>query len=1103
MKAEELLQRVQRSRTYLEFSCSGAHSILFSGVSGSLFGVLLALESQRKGGVFVAVMESRDSASYLYNDLYNILELTGQQERVMLLPTAYRRAITTEREDAAGIVQRTATLSALSTNDPVIICTWAEALAEKVVSQEKLADNRLCIAVGQRLDKAFVEEFLESYNFTRVEFVSAPGEFASRGGIVDVFSFAASRPFRIDFLGDEVDTIRPFSTSTQLSEGSISEINIIPNLKDSELSGKRVSLASYINNARGGESTCVWFSDIQQSLLSLDRLSEKLSVEQVTSREDFYIDTHQWNFVVKGSDIPHRKKTTSFDFGATPQPSFARNFELFAAQVERNFLEGVPTYLLTPNIEQWERMQKILGELSNKNAAENIENIPLTLHEGFIAPQLALALYTDHQLFERYHRYKVNSEVERSEGMTLSEFTALRVGDFVVHIDHGIGRFGGLVRQRDDSSGAVKEFIKLMYKDGDVLFVGVQNLHRISKYKSGDSLGEEPRLQKLGSSAWAKLKATTKRKVKDIARELIRLYAKRKMSDGFAFSADSYLQQELEASFIYEDTPDQRSATDAIKADMENSQPMDRLICGDVGFGKTEVAMRAAFKAATDGKQVAVLVPTTVLSLQHTRTFQRRLKNFPVNIRNFSRVNTSKATTEILKDLAEGKVDIIIGTHKLLGKSVKFKDLGLLIIDEEQKFGVSVKEKLKELKHSVDTLTLTATPIPRTLQFSLMGARDMSIINTPPPNRRPVSTELHSYSDDIIREAVEYELSRGGQVFFLHNRVQSITQMARKIEDLVPGAKVGVGHGQMPAAELEKVMMDFIYGEYNVLVATTIIESGIDIPNANTIIINNAQNFGLSDLHQLRGRVGRTNRKAYCYLLVPSQEGISTDSQRRLRAIEEFSDLGSGFNIAMQDLDIRGAGNILGAEQSGFMADIGYETYQKIVSEAMVELHDELGSESGIVLPDNITTIDCTVETDTSAHLPDSYIGSTSEKIRLYRALDAIKDLQTLEEFKERLVDRFGELPSEAEELLEVVQLRGDASRLGFDKVMIKGQRAVLNFAYSPQSSYYSGELFGLIMSHVARNPRHFRMRQGAKLSLEVVGVGSISSLRDMLRIRG
>ncbi len=1112
MKIQELIKAIEKSAPYREFQSlsSTEKTVILSSTSGSLYSVILAAQWLERGGYTIAIMQDRDSASYLYNDLYNILEGYGKEESVMLLPTAYRRAITTDREDPSGIVQRTAVLTAIERNESKIICTWGDALSEKVASNEELADSRLTIKVGESIPMASLEQTLEGYKFKRVEFVTLPGEYALRGGILDIFSYSTSKPYRLDFLGDEVDSIRTFLPSTQLSDESQQSITIVGNLKQKDKKDERISFAKFLTNAtKDNASIRAWLGNASQTIKGMDSLREKAATQGVSSEictsSEFIAQSKNWSYIYRSTDTTQRTTKTRIDFGASIQPSFSRNFELFAREVETNYYNGIASYLLTANVDQAERVDKIFKEIKFTDTRPPIHNIPITLHSGFIMPSIHLALYTDHQLFERYLRYRVRGEIDKATGMTMAEFSALRVGDYVVHIDHGIGRFSGLVRQKDSDTGAIKEFIKLTYRDGDALFVRVQNLHRISKYKSGDGLSTPPVLQKLGSNAWAKLKQTTKRKVKDIARELIRLYAKRKLSEGFAFSPDSYLQRELEASFIYEDTADQRSTTDAIKSDMESREPMDRLVCGDVGFGKTEIAIRAAFKAATDSKQVAVLVPTTVLSLQHYRTFSRRLKDFPVRIENFSRANSPKKTKEILADLEAGRIDILIGTHKLLGKTVKYKDLGLLIIDEEQKFGVAVKEKLRELKSSIDTLTLTATPIPRTLQFSLMGARDMSIINTPPPNRQPVSTEVHTFSDEIIREAVEYELSRGGQVFFLHNRVQSIGRVAAMIENLVPGAKVAVGHGQMSPKELEAIMLDFIYGEYNVLVATTIIESGIDIPNANTIIINQAQMFGLSDLHQLRGRVGRTNRKAFCYLLVPSMDAISTDAERRLRAIEEFADLGSGFNIAMQDLDIRGAGNILGAEQSGFMADIGYETYQRIVAEAMSELYvemaDELGDDFKAKAPDSLSTIDCSVEIDTSAHLPDNYIGSTSEKLKLYRELENITEESALESFILKLTDRFGKPPKEAYELFEVVLLRSDAAKLGFDKVVIKKGVAMLYFAHSAQSPYFNSDTFQRILNHVMANPRSFSFKEGGKLSLIVTGVKSAKELRERIKM--
>ena len=881
---------------------------------------------------------------------------------------------------------------------------------------------------------------------------------------------------------------------SQLSTENRDEVEIVPNLKNPELAEKRVSLAEYI----GSDRVTLWLTNPVQHLTRLDQIRSKLLGELpepseidrlVTSRKRFLAETRDWRWIDLNLNAPERPSDgEDIDFGASPQPQFNKNFELLAADIRQGNEHGRTTYILTENHAQMERLENVFESVGLAHVGYG--HIPLTLHGGFVMPSLQIALYTDHQIFDRYHRYTVPGEIDRRESMTIAELNALQIGDYVVHIDHGVGRFGGLVRST--TNGVVQEFIKLIYKDNDILFVNVHSLHRISKYKDKDA--PEPKVHKLGSGAWQKLKQTTKNKVKDIARELIALYAKRKASAGFAYSHDSFLQQELEASFLYEDTPDQQSATQAVKEDMEQPVPMDRLICGDVGFGKTEIAIRAAFKAATDGKQVAVLVPTTVLSLQHYRTFSRRLKDFPVRVENFSRVKSTKQTREILDDLANGKIDIIIGTHRLLGKNVRFKDLGLLIIDEEQKFGVANKEKLRHMKANVDTLTLTATPIPRTLQFSLMGARDMSIINTPPPNRQPVATEVDVFDEEIIREAIETELQRNGQVFFLHNRVQTLGRMKEMIERLCPAVRVAVGHGQMPAGELEKIMMDFIYGEYDVLLATTIIESGIDIPNANTIIINNAHMFGLSDLHQLRGRVGRTNRKAYCYLLIPSEEAVTADAHRRLRALEEFSDLGSGFNIAMQDLDIRGAGNILGAEQSGFIADIGFETYQKIMTEAVAELREEQGLE-----PDT-STIDCVIETDSSAHLPDSYIGNTAEKIRLYRELDNISSEAALDDFIARLTDRFGEPPAPVEELFEVVRLRRVAESDGIERIVLRNGSATLYFVANEKSAFYKSDRFMTLLRAVTASPRKFKLNQSNnKLSLSVKEVPTVAALRHTL----
>lgn len=1097
MKPDKLIARIGESAAARDFLSHSAPTISLEGVSGSLLSILIALKAQSVGGIHLAVVEDRDAASYLYNDIYNILGLYGPAEHsVYVLPTAYKRSVTSQREDPAGIAQRTAVLGAIAmrleaqNNEPLVICTYPEALAEMVVSRQKLEGSTLKLSVAERVDIAFIEEMLQQYEFQKVDFVCEPGQYAIRGGIVDVFSFADNFPYRIELFGNEVESIRTFAVGTQLSETKLERVSIIPNLKNAKLADNRVTLAEYI-----GSQATLWITNAQSNLGRIDQTRTKLLEEledpstidlQVTSSAKFILQTDKWKAVTAFGRMTAREAQHSVNFASRPQPAFSKNFELLAATIKSEAENGIQTYILSDNMAQIERLENVFETLGT---TVGFQGANLTLHGGFGIEDLWLL--TDHQIFDRYHKFKIHNQIDRTGGMTIAELNTLKVGDYVVHIDHGVGRFGGLVRQTDGAT--TREYIKLTYRDGDVLMVGVHNLHRVSKYKSGDTETPPP-VHKLGGSAWAKLKATTKNKIKDMARELIALYAKRKASAGHAFPPDSYMQHELEASFIYEDTPDQMATTTAVKNDMEAPQPMDRLVCGDVGFGKTEIAIRAAFKAASDGKQVAVLVPTTVLSLQHYRTFSRRLKEFPVRIENFSRVKSAKQTSEILHDLKEGKVDILIGTHKLLGKNVEFKDLGLLVIDEEQKFGVANKEKLRSLKANIDTLTLSATPIPRTLQFSLMGARDMSLINTPPPNRQPVATEVHPFDEQILQDAIEYEVSRGGQVFFLHNRVQSIAQVAAMIRRLCPKVKVVVGHGQMPPQELEKVMTDFIYGEYDVFVATTIIESGIDIPNANTIIINNAHMFGLSDLHQLRGRVGRTNRKAFCYLFVPSMEGISSDAQRRLRAIEEFADLGSGFNIAMQDLDIRGAGNILGGEQSGFVSDIGFETYQKIINEAVMELRMEQGLEV------EASTVDCYIESDSSAHLPDEYIGSTNEKIRLYKELDGMKTQAQLDDFVVRLTDRFGPAPTSALELFEVVMLRTEAEQIAVERIVMKNGVAFLYFSPMENLPFYKSDRFMDMLRKVSEQGSRLRLNQkDDKLSLTVRGIHTFKDLRQAI----
>ena len=1057
----------------------------------------------RTGGVHLFVAEDRDAAAYLVNDFYNLLD----EERVCFFPSSYKHSAANGAEDAQGVVQRTATMNALrsfSGAGYLVVCTYPEALAERVADAEALRRGTIAVRVGDRFSIEMLEQELADADFTRVDFVYEPGQYSVRGGIVDVFSYSESKPYRLDFFGDEVDSIRRFNISSQLSSDRLDRVEIIPDLNAAR-SGARVSLAQF-----AGPQAAWWFYDAdyvlrrvndvrRKTLADMERPEEADSL--LTSRNGLLADLAGARLLLLRDNLPERPATATGRFSTAPQPKFNKNFEMLADDMIRNALRGYDTYILSENKAQVERLENIFHQIGRGQAV--VRSLPVTLHEGFADNDLKLCLYTDHQIFDRYQRYRINGEIRRDEQMTVAELNQLRPGDYVVHIDHGVGRFDGLVKIEEN--GKTHEAIKLVYKDGDVLFVNVHSLHRIARYKSGD--GEPPKVYKLGSGAWQKLKNATKKAVKDISRQLIALYAKRKASKGFAFSPDSYLQHELEASFRWEDTPDQQAATAAVKKDMESDQPMDRLVCGDVGFGKTEVAIRAAFKAAVDGKQVAVLVPTTILALQHYRSFMERLRDFPVRVEYLNRTKSSREVKQICADLAAGKIDILIGTHKMLGRQVVFRDLGLLIIDEEQKFGVAAKEKLTEMSVSVDTLTLTATPIPRTLQFSLMGSRDLSVISTPPPNRQPILTESHVFSEEIVRDAVERELARGGQVYFVHNRVEDLQTLQGMVTRLCPKARVAVGHGKMPAEQLERLIMDFIYGEFDVLVSTTIVENGIDIPNANTIIVNNAQHFGLSDLHQLRGRVGRSNQKAYCYLLSPPEELLSPDARRRLRAIEEFSDLGSGFNIAMQDLDIRGAGNLLGAEQSGFIADIGFETYQKIMQEAVAELRAE-----GLELPgldaaerqavEQLRFIDdAHIEIEVEASLPDGYVAQQAERLKLYRELDSTKDEAALEAFESRLADRFGPLPRAAKELLNVVRLRWEAIRLGMERVKVKNGLMIVHFVGEENSPYYKSDTFMQLLQRVTQRPDRFVLKQhNNRLAMTVRNVKDVEDAYKTLR---
>ena len=1057
------------------------------------------------GGVHVFVAEDRDAAAYLLNDFYNLLD----ERQVYFFPSSWKRSAAYGAEDAQGVVQRTATMHAVrnfSGKGYLVVCTCPEALAERVADAEALQRETITVRVGDRISIEVLEQALVDASFTRVDFVYEPGQYSVRGGIVDVFSYSESKPYRLDFFGDEVDSIRRFNISSQLSSDRLERVEIIPDLNAGTPAAAKVSFARF-----AGAEASWWFYDADFVLRRVNDIRRRTLSDMehpdeidslLTSRNSLVADLSGSRIFLLRDNLPERPAAATVKFATSPQPKFNKNFEMLADDMIRGALRGYDTYILSENKAQVERLENIFHQIGRGQAV--VRSLSTTLHEGFVDNDLKLCLYTDHQIFDRYQRYRINGEIRRDEQMTVAELNQLRPGDYVVHIDHGVGRFDGLVKIAA-GDGRMQEAIKLVYKDGDVLFVNVHSLHRISRYKSGD--GEPPKVYKLGNGAWQKLKNATKKAVKDISRELIALYAKRKASKGYAFSRDSYLQHELEASFRWEDTPDQQSATAAIKKDMESDQPMDRLVCGDVGFGKTEVAIRAAFKAAVDGKQVAVLVPTTILALQHYRSFTERLRDFPVRVEYINRTKSTKEVSQIREDLASGKIDILIGTHKMLGKQIVFRDLGLLIIDEEQKFGVAAKEKLTEMSVSVDTLTLTATPIPRTLQFSLMGSRDLSVISTPPPNRQPILTESHVFSEEIIRDAVEAELARGGQVYFVHNRVEDLPALQGLITRLCPKARVAVGHGKMPAEQLEKLIMDFIYGEFDVLVSTTIVENGIDIPNANTIIVDNAQNFGLSDLHQLRGRVGRSNQKGYCYLLSPPDELLSSDARRRLRAIEEFSDLGSGFNIAMQDLDIRGAGNLLGAEQSGFIADIGFETYQKIMNEAVAELRAEglhvpgLSDGEQEVVEQMRFIDDAHIDIEVEAALPDAYVSQQAERLKLYRELDSTKDEEALQAFESRLADRFGPLPRAAKELLNVVRLRWEAIRLGMERVKVKNGLMIVHFVGEENSPFYKSEAFMTLLQRVTQRPDRFVLKQhNNRLAMTVRNVKDVEDAYKTLQ---
>ncbi|MEG1616495.1 MAG: transcription-repair coupling factor [Bacteroidales bacterium] len=1078
-------------------------AIYLQGLQGSAAAMFIAPLKNHTQKNYVFVLNDLEEAGYFYHDL---IQISGE-EKVLFFPSSYKRAIKYGQIDAANEILRTEVLSRLQQHEqPLMIVTYPEALAEKVVNGTVLDKQTLRVAVNEKVDSVFVSDVLNEYGFERVDYVYEPGQFAVRGSILDVFSFSNEFPYRIDFFGSEVESIRTFEVDSQLSKERVDEIYIVPNLSRGEAGG--ISFLQFIQ-----DDTYFGFKDLSWVIERVQSIAGEEIAEQLLISEEGDLDVKKklidgdafkkeiFNFKrIEFGPKSYSQSPSKIEFHTALQPSYHKNFELVSKSFYDFLEKDFKIYILSDSDKQIDRIRHIF-----EDRGDNIPFTPVlkTIHEGFSDEDMKACYFTDHQLFDRYHKYNLRSDKARSGKIALSlkEINQFEVGDYIVHIDHGVGKFGGLIRT--PQNGKMQEVVKLIYQNDDILFVSIHALHKLAKYRGKE--GQPPKINKLGTGAWEKMKDKTKSKMKDIARDLILLYAKRKDEKGFQYSPDSYLQQELEASFIYEDTPDQLTSTMDVKKDMESERPMDRLICGDVGFGKTEIAIRAAFKAVTDGKQVAVLVPTTVLAYQHFKTFSERLKELPVKVDYLTRARKGSEVKALLKSMAEGQTDIVIGTHKLIGKDVKFKDLGLLIIDEEQKFGVAVKEKLKQMKSNVDTLTMTATPIPRTLQFSLMGARDLSVIATPPPNRYPIQTEVHRFDEEMIREAINFEMSRNGQVFFINNRVQQLSELQEMIHKLVPDARVAIGHGQLDPDTLEKRIIDFANQEYDVLLATTIIEAGIDIPNANTIIINNAQNFGLSELHQLRGRVGRSNKKAFCYLMAPPLHTLSTEARRRLQAIENFAELGSGIHIAMQDLDIRGAGNLLGGEQSGFIADLGYETYQKILKEAVDELksdefYDLYADEEEAKGESKRWTNDTVIESDLELLFPSDYIPSSSERIAMYKELDNMEREKDIQLFISRLKDRFGNIPKEGMELIRVVTLRRLGTELGFEKITMKQGKMYLYFISDERSPYYQSEPFGLVLNYMQQHPRDCQLRETkGKRSMIVSHIGSVEQAVQVL----
>lgn len=1079
-----------------------------SGLSGSSPALVVSAVFQSHPHYAIIILPEREEAAYFFNDLENILD----EKLVLFFPSSTKKPYQLHQTDNNHVLMRAEVLSRASkSNHPFIIVTYPEAVHERVITRYHLSKNTIEARVGETLSIEFISEFLTENNFERTDFVFESGQFAVRGGIVDVFSFANELPYRMEFSGDKIESIRSFDPITQLSEKNLNHFTIIPNVQEHLLQNETESFFNFIP-----QDAVIWAKDLSFTLEYIQKNLQQLKESQtvnVTGDEQI-ARNFQEVYETENETKEHLKKFTIIEFGSKnyftadtiltfhqrPQPAFNKNFNLLAENFISNQNRGIKNIIFSDAAKQIERIYAIFDDIHFKTnpPGKKIEFTPVlhSLHEGFIDDDLKLACYTDHQVFDRYHRFRLRKNYSRSDAMTLKDIYSLKPGDFITHIDHGVGRFGGL--EKMEVNGKQQEAIRLVYKDQDILYISIHALHRIARFTGKE--GTAPVLNKLGSASWAALKQKTKKKVKDIAKDLIELYAKRKAQQGFSFSPDTYLQNELEASFIYEDTPDQVKSTLDVKKDMENVIPMDRLICGDVGFGKTEIAIRAAFKAISDSKQVAILVPTTLLALQHFRTFKDRLKDFPCTIDYLNRFKSSAQQNQTIKKLKEGVIDLVIGTHRLISKDVQFKNLGLLIVDEEQKFGVGAKEKIKALRTNIDTLTLTATPIPRTLQFSLMGARDLSIINTAPPNRYPVTTEVHTFNEKIIKEAIEYEVARGGQVFFIHNRVQNIHEMADMVKKLCPDVSISVGHGQMDGEKLEEVMMTFIEGESDVLVSTTIVESGLDIANANTIIINQAQNFGLSDLHQMRGRVGRSNKKAFCYLLTPPLTVLTPEARQRLKAIEEFSELGSGFNVAMRDLDIRGAGNLLGGEQSGFISEIGFEMYHKILDEAIRELKET--DFKGLFPVDEKSKFvsDCQIDTDLEILIPEEYVENIKERLSLYKDLDDIEREEKLVEFESQLRDRFGPVPLQAIELMNTVRLRWKAKALGFEKIVLKNNLLKGYFVSNPNSEFFNSEIFSNILQYVKSHPNRCKMKEDkGKPSLVFSNVVTVSEANELL----